>query len=96
MLKIESDLLSPPFSFIFDSSIEKPIFPDASSGLFDVASLFKKEVRTSSGISRPVSVLPTASKIFERFWILRFLTTCLGIFHGCFAVFARATLPKHI
>ena len=65
LLKNESDLVSTPLQIIFNNSIERSSFPDELK-LADVSSLFKKEVKTFKGNDRPISVLPTVSKVFER------------------------------
>ena len=91
--KNESDLVSTPLHIIFNNSIEQSSFPDELK-LADVSSLFKKEVKTFKGNYRPISVLPTVSKVFEGSWILRFLHTWLRIYNGCFVVFARAAMPN--
>ncbi len=65
LLKNESDLVSTPLQIIFNNSVEQSSFPDELK-LADVSSLFKKEVKTFKGNYRPISVLPTVSKVFER------------------------------
>ena len=64
LLKNEYDLVSTPLQIIFNNSIEQSSFPDELK--LDVSSLFKKEVKTFKGNYRPISVLPTVSKVFER------------------------------
>ena len=65
LLKSESEIVSAPLQIIFNNSIEHSSFPDELK-LADVSSLFKKEVKTFKGNYRPISVLPTVSKVFER------------------------------
>ena len=65
MLKSESEIVSAPLQIIFNDSIEHSSFPDELK-LADVSSFFKKEVKTFKGNYRPISVLPTVSKVFER------------------------------
>ena len=65
LLKSESEIVSEPLQIIFNNSIEHSSFPDELK-LSDVSSLFKKDVKTFKGNYRPISVLPTVSKVFER------------------------------
>ena len=66
MLKSESEIVSEPLQIISNNPVEHPSFPDELK-LADVSSLFKKDVKTFKGDYRPISVLPTVSKVFERF-----------------------------
>ena len=66
LLKSESEIVSEPLQIIFNNSVEHSSFPDELK-LADVSSLFKKDVKTFKGNYRPISVLPTVSKVFERF-----------------------------
>ena len=66
LLKSESEMVSAPLQIIFNNSVEHSSFPDELK-LADVSSLFKKDVKTFKGNYRPISVLPTVSKVFERF-----------------------------
>ena len=66
LLKSESEIVSEPLQIIFNNSVEHSSFPHELK-LADVSSLFKKDVKTFKGNYRPISVLPTVSKIFERF-----------------------------
>ena len=66
LLKSESEIVSEPLQIIFNNSVEHSSFPDELK-FADVSSLFKKDVKTFKGNYRPTSVLPTVSKVFERF-----------------------------
>ena len=66
LLKSESEIVSEPLQIIFNNSVEHSSFPDELK-FADVYSLFKKDVKTFKGNYRPISVLPTVSKVFERF-----------------------------
>ena len=83
ILKGSSDICAESLQIIFNDGIENYSFPDKlkSAG---VSSLRKAEAKTSKKNYRPVSVLPTASKIFERImdrqinkYITPFLSTLL-------------------
>ena len=50
---------------IFNIDVEQSSFPDELK-LADVSSLFFKEAKTFKGNYRPISVLPTVTKVFER------------------------------
>ena len=65
LLKSESEIVSAPLQIVFNNSIEHSSFPDELK-LANLSSLFKKEVKTFKGNYRPISVLPTVSKVFER------------------------------
>ena len=65
LLKSESEIVSETLQIIFNNSIEHSSFPDELK-LSDVSTLFKKEVKTFKGNYRPISVLLTMSKVFER------------------------------
>ena len=67
LLKSASEIVSEPLQIIFNNSVvEHSSFPDELK-LADVSSLFKKDVKTFKGNYGPISVLPTVSKVFERF-----------------------------
>ena len=57
--------MSELLQIIFDNSVEHSSFADELK-LSDVSSLFKKDVKNFKGNYRPISVLPTVSKVFER------------------------------
>ena len=66
--------------FIFSNCIPNGLFPDLLK-LADVTSLHKGDERTSKKIYRPVSVLPTISKVFERLMnkqITNYIESCLS------------------
>ena len=77
LLKSESEIVSEPLQIIFNNSVEHSSFPDELK-LADVSSLFKKDVKTFKGNYRPISVLPTVSKVFERF-----MGTQISTYTGC-------------
>ena len=53
------------YTLIFNNCIENGLFPD-SLKLADITSLHKMDEKTRKKNYRPVSVLPTVSKVFER------------------------------
>ena len=65
LLKTNSDICAEPLQKIFNECVSKSQFPDELKAA-DVSSLFKKDVSTSKTNYRPISVLPTVSKIYER------------------------------
>ena len=65
VLKSNSDICSDSLQLIFNDCVEKGLFPDLLK-LADVSSRHKMEEKTRKKNYRPVSVLPTVSKIFER------------------------------
>ena len=93
LLKSQSKLVSAPLQIIFNNTIEHSTFLDELK-LADVSSLFKKEVKTFKGNYRPISVLPTVSKVLKGSWVLKFQHICLSIYHFYFADFVRAIVPN--
>ena len=65
VLKSNSDVCSDSLQLIFNNSIENGLFPD-SLKLADITPLHKMDEKTRKKNYRPVSVLPTVSKVFER------------------------------
>ena len=65
MLKNSSASCSESMQLIFDDCVQNGLFPD-SLKLADVTSLHKMEEKARKKNYRPVSVLPTVSKVFER------------------------------
>ena len=65
LLKSSSEICSESMQVIFNDCIQNDVFPDLLK-LADVTSLHKTEEKTRKKNYRPVSVLPTVSKVFER------------------------------
>ena len=65
LLKSIKHVISKPLSVIINQSISTGIFPDALK-IAKVKPLFKKGDKTSLNNYRPISILPTISKLFER------------------------------
>ena len=65
VLKSNSDICSESLQLIFNNCIENGLFPD-SLKLADITSLHRMDEKTRKKDYRPVSVLPTVSKVFER------------------------------
>ena len=65
ILKNNSDIFSEPSQEIFNNCIRSSTFPDELK-CADVFSLHKRKESTVKKNYRPVSVLPTVSKVFER------------------------------
>ena len=65
ILKICSDIVSPHLNDIYDNIVKLNEFPN-SLKLADVTPAHKKDDTTNKTNYRPVSILPTISKIFER------------------------------
>ena len=64
ILKSSSDVCVEPFTQIFNDSIENSTFPDELK-CADVTSLPKNGSTNTRTNFRPISVLPTVSKLFE-------------------------------
>ena len=65
LLKMAASIVSPPLTLISAKSIETGIFPDEWK-LTRVTPIFKKGKRNDPNNYRPISVIPTATKIFEK------------------------------
>ena len=65
-LKIRSEILSPVLSTLINHSIESGIFPSEHK-IAKVSPLYKKRSKSDAGNHRPVSILPSISKISERY-----------------------------
>ena len=65
ILKSNADLFCFPLTELFNKLIEESSFPDDMKNA-DVSSLFKKDDNMSKKNYRPISLLPTIAKIFER------------------------------
>ena len=64
-LKQTSDVCGPVLQKLVNDSISKNIFPDDLK-LADITPIFKKEDATNVKNYRPISILPTTSKVYER------------------------------
>ena len=65
VFKFISDVISPILCLLVNRSVMKGVFPD-SLKVARVVPVYKSGDRTSAGNYRPISVLPTLSKVFER------------------------------
>eukprot|EP00794_Sanderia_malayensis_P008890 gene8890-9840_t len=65
ILKYNADLFCFPLTELFNKLVEESSFPDNMKNA-DVSSLFKKDDNMSKKNYRPISLLPTIGKIFER------------------------------
>ena len=68
ILKNNSDIRSEPLQEILNDCIRSCTFPDALK-CADVSSLHKQKESTVKKTYRPISVLPVALKVFERFQV---------------------------
>ena len=65
LLKFTKDQLAEPLAFIINQSIEEGIFPDKLN-IAKVLPLYKKNDKFVFDNYRPISILPSVSKVFER------------------------------
>ena len=65
LLKTVADIIAPSLTYIFNLSLSKGIFPQDLK-IAKVTPLFKSGERDQVGNYRPISVLPTVAKIFEK------------------------------
>ena len=64
-LKCCAEVITPSLTFIFNFSVITKIFPDDLK-VAKVAPVFKKGERDDFGNYRPISVLPTVARVFEK------------------------------
>ena len=88
ILKSNANLFCFPLTELFNKLVEESSFPDDMKNA-DVSSLFKKDDNMSKKNYRPISLLPTIAKIFERLmhrqlseFTARFFSPLLGGFLG--------------
>ncbi|MCP4484330.1 MAG: reverse transcriptase family protein [Flavobacteriaceae bacterium] len=82
LLKLLDDSISSDLSILINESFAIDIFPDKLK-LAKVIPIFKKGVRTKTSNYRPISLLSTFSKIFEKLMqtrLQKFLETCDVLF----------------
>ena len=75
LLKFVKNVISEPLSIIINQMLKSGIFPD-SLKISNIVPLYKKNDDTNLSNYRPISLLPSISKIFEKF-ILEQLSTYL-------------------
>ena len=84
LLKLIKDEVAKPLETIFNQSIACGIFPDKMK-LAEIVPLYKTKSRTEPGNYRPISLLPTISKVLEKIMYKRtykFLTENNQIYHS--------------
>ena len=72
LLKMAASIVSTSLTLIFANSIETGIFPDEWK-LARMTPIFKKAKRDEPNNYRPISVIPTVAKIFEKCQISEYL-----------------------
>ena len=65
LLKAAADIIAPSLTYIFNLSLSKGVFPQDFK-VAKVTPLFKSGSRDQVGNYRPISVLPIATKVFEK------------------------------
>ena len=84
LLKLIKDEIAKPLEITFNQSIACGIFPDKMK-LAEIVPLYKNKSRTEPGNYRPISLLPTISKVLEKIMYKRtykFLTENNQIYHS--------------
>ena len=71
ILKLVYDILSAPISLLINCSFSTGIFPETLKDAL-IVPIFKKGEPTDIGNYRPISILPTLSKILEKLYGLSY------------------------
>ena len=93
ILKSNSDVCVEPLTQIFNDCIENSSFPDELK-CADVTSLPKNGPTNSRTNFRPISVLPTVSKLFERIMDKQIVEFINHFYRHFSAVSDKVTVPK--
>ena len=86
MLKLSSCVIANPLSHLINRSFNDCIFPD-SMKVAQVVPIHKKNSTLEKGNYRPVSLLPIASKIFERAMYVQLLDHLENVFNPMLSAF---------
>lgn len=73
VIKDNIDILSEPLSYFYNECVREGIFPDQFK-IAKILPIYKKDSKTDPKNYRPISLLPTLSKIFEKIIKSRLLT----------------------
>jgi hypothetical protein len=95
IIKAGADILANPICYIINQCIDKSIFPDDLKNA-NVSPVFKKKDRLIVDNYRPVSILPTMSKIFERAMSDQIVSYFDNIFDDRLAAFRSGYSCQHV
>ena len=88
ILRLAHQELSRPLAYIINSSISQNVFPDDLK-CAEVSPIFKKNDKLSKLNFRPVSILPSISKLFECVMNDQLMSHFINIFHSLWSAFRR-------
>ena len=95
ILKNHNDTVAPYLKTIYENSKQFSDFPDGLKEA-DVTPVFKKDDNTNRENYRPVSILPTVSKIYERNICMIKFTRILGSFYHLIYVVLGKGIARNI
>ena len=95
ILKLGAEILSSPICNIINKCIDVSLFPNDRK-LANVTPVFKKKDKLEVGNYRPVSILPTMSKIFEGVLCDQIAAYFRNIFHDRLAAFRPGFGCEHV
>ena len=95
ILKLGAEILSSPICNIINKCIDVSLFPNDLK-LANVTPVFKKKDKLEVGNYRPVSILPTMSKIFEGVLCDQIAAYFRNIFHDRLASFRPGFGCEHV
>ena len=94
ILKNSVSTIKEPLSQLFNTSVKENLFP-ADLKYANVSPLFKKDDNTNKENYRPISILPTISKIFERIMFRQITTHVSDILSPYLCGFRKGYNTQH-
>ena len=94
ILKLGIDFIAPKLLELFNNCIKMGVFPNELK-CDDIIPIHKKDSTTEKENYRPISLLPTISKIFEKLLNRQLAVFFENKFHKCLGGFRRCFSTQH-